>query len=44
MHLTDAEVSSYVERVHGPVVGRTVLYRGEDAEEDGVRCAVLPTP
>ena len=36
-HLTDAEVSSYVERVHGPVVGRTVLYRGEDAEEDGVR-------
>ena len=36
-HLTDAEVSSYVERVHGPVVGRFVLYRGEDAAEDGVR-------
>ena len=35
-HLVDADKCSMVEERFGRIVGRYVLYRGEDAEEDGV--------
>ena len=35
-HLVSEEVSGYAEREFGRVVGRYVLYRGDDADQDGV--------
>ena len=35
-HLVSGEVSGYAEREIGRIVGRCVLYRGDDADQDGV--------
>ena len=36
-HILSEEASQYLERMYGPIIGRCVLYRGEDATEGGVR-------
>ena len=36
-YILSEEASQYLERMYGPIIGRCVLYRGEDATEGGVR-------